>query len=130
MKTPGDTMAHHWGQSTLLAIAEHYAVVRLESIGYGGASSRHYHQQWDQALTVTRGSVRVILHEAPQAHALTILRPGQTLRVAAGQVHRLDFTVDSEAIEVYSRALDADRTPFADIVRVADGYAHITLMHQ
>jgi len=103
------TQPKPWGHEVLFAGGEH---------GYVGTLSLQYHTEKDETIVVVSGEA--LLEHGPSAAALTsrTMRPGETVHLPAGVVHRITAVVDLLFAEV-SSAAPGWRD---DVVRLADRY--------
>jgi len=103
------TVEKPWGRELWYAVTDRYAGKVLE-VRAGHALSRQYHRRKKETLYFRRGTGRVEL----DGRTLTI-RPGLTVHVEPGTVHRIVADTDLEILEVSTPDLD-------DVVRLEDRY--------
>ena len=98
-----------WGYELLFAHTDKYAG-KILFVRKGHRLSRQYHQRKDESMYLYSGSARLHLGTA------TIqIDAGSAIRIAPGDVHRLEALEDSIVIEVSTAQLN-------DIVRIEDDY--------
>ena len=112
------TQPKPWGHELLFAAGEHGYVGKLITVRAGEALSLQYHTEKDETIVVVSGEA--VLEHGPSADALTsrTMRPGETVHLPAGVVHRITAAVDLLFAEV-STAAPGWRD---DVVRLADRY--------
>ena len=112
------TQPKPWGHEVLFAGGEHGYVGKLITVRAGQALSLQYHTEKDETIVVVSGEA--LLEHGPSADALTArtMRPGETVHLGAGVVHRITAVVDLLFAEV-SSAAPGWRD---DVVRLADRY--------
>jgi mannose-1-phosphate guanylyltransferase/mannose-6-phosphate isomerase len=108
------TVYRPWGNYTVLGKGNGYKIKRLVVIpGRRLSLQRHYHRS--EHWVVVRGTARIIMDQDQR-----ILRPGESIFIPAGVVHRLENPgkIDLEVIEVQI----GDYLEEDDIERLEDDY--------
>ncbi len=104
---PMPVLTHSWGTSRYLASSADFALALVHGSA-GGCSSFHRHHGKSNIFIVQRGKV-VITRDWPHRAGSTlfpdagetILRAGDSMVVAADQLHRMAFAEDSILYELY-----------------------------
>ena len=112
--TPGEHDRRPWGDWTVLDAAEGYAVKRIRVIP-GGVLSLQRHRHRAEVWTIVSGVAEVTIGKRVFAAV-----PGESLRIATGEVHRAANRgdVDMVFIEVQTGPILAED----DIERLQDQY--------
>jgi mannose-6-phosphate isomerase len=103
-----------WGYELIWARTDRY-VGKILHVRAGHALSLQYHERKDETLHLLRGELRLWMGESPGALELVGFRPGDSIRVLPGTLHRMEAVVDSDVLEASTADLD-------DVVRVEDRY--------
>jgi mannose-6-phosphate isomerase-like protein (cupin superfamily) len=104
-----------WGHELIWAHTDRY-VGKVISINPGKRLSLQYHEQKDESVLVTKGTLRLHLEGDSGELEIHDLRPGEHRRIAVGRKHRFE-AVDEvvELVEVSTPELD-------DVVRLSDDF--------
>lgn len=107
-----------WGNELVFANGENAYVGKLIMVTAGHALSLQYHVEKDETISILSGEA--LLEHGPSADDLRIrvMRPGHTVRLPPGVVHRITAVTDLRFVEV-STALPGWRD---DVVRLSDRY--------
>lgn len=103
-----------WGYELIWADAPAYAG-KVLVVREGHALSLQYHERKDETLHLLRGRVRLWIGESPDELREVPLEQGDSIRLAAGTLHRLEAVTDVEMLEASTPELE-------DVVRVEDRY--------
>jgi len=102
-----------WGYELIWAHAERY-VGKILHISRGHALSRQYHRVKDETVHLLSGSMRFEF-DAGGGPGEVVLRPGESIRIRPGTVHRMVALADCDVLEASTPELD-------DVVRLEDRY--------
>jgi mannose-6-phosphate isomerase-like protein (cupin superfamily) len=106
-----------WGHEVVWADAPAY-VGKVLVVREGHALSLQYHERKDETLHLLRGRVKFWVGESPDGLREVPLKEGDSIRLEAGTLHRLEAVTDVEILEASSPELE-------DVVRVEDRYGRI-----
>ncbi len=123
---PLPILTHSWGSSQYLASSADFALALVHGRA-GGKSSLHRHHGKSNTFIVQRGKVVITRDWPHRAGAAmfpdageTILEAGDSMVVAAGRLHRMAFSENSELYELYLPH-DGYAVELADIERIIPG---------
>ena len=102
-----------WGYELIWAHAERY-VGKILHVSRGHALSRQYHRVKDETVHLLSGSMRFEFDAGGGPREL-VLRPGDSMRIRPGTVHRMVALEDCDVLEASTPELD-------DVVRLEDRY--------
>jgi mannose-6-phosphate isomerase len=102
-----------WGYELIWAHAERY-VGKILHINAGHALSLQYHRQKDETIHLLSGSMRLEYDRGEGRRDVT-LRPGESVRIRPGMVHRMVALADCDVLEASTPQLE-------DVVRLEDRY--------
>jgi len=102
-----------WGYELIWAHAERY-VGKILHVSRGHALSRQYHRVKDETVHLLSGSMRFEF-DAGGGPREVVFRPGDSMRIRPGTVHRMVALEDCEVLEASTPELD-------DVVRLEDRY--------
>ena len=111
---PVSTVVKPWGGEELLAHNELYALKRIH-VKPGSRPSLQYHNRKSESLYLLSGLLKIEIGDTPETLIVDELRPGETVDVPKGKIHRVSALEDSVIIEVSTPELD-------DVVRLEDDY--------
>ena len=103
-----------WGQEEVIEINEKYMVKKL-TMWKDHRCSLQYHNHKKETIYVLSGQLRII--SGPDQNNLTgtIYKPGDSITIAPGTVHRMEGAEDSVYLEASTPEMD-------DVVRLVDDY--------
>jgi mannose-6-phosphate isomerase-like protein (cupin superfamily) len=102
-----------WGYEVHWAHTDRY-VGKVIHVNRGHALSLQYHNVKDETIHLWSGRIVFEIRRGGRAVRRT-LRPGQSVHITPGTVHRMTALVDSDILEASTPELD-------DVVRLADDY--------
>jgi mannose-6-phosphate isomerase len=102
-----------WGYELIWAHADAY-VGKILHIVAGHALSLQYHRQKDETVHLWSGSVRFEYDRGEGREEVT-LKPGDSVRIRSGMVHRMVALTDCDVLEASTPQLE-------DVVRLEDRY--------
>jgi len=105
-----------WGYELIWAHAERY-VGKILHVERGHALSRQYHRAKDETIHLLSGSLRFEF-DAGDGPREVVLRPGDSMRIRPGTIHRMVALTDCDVLEASTPELD-------DVVRLEDRYGRI-----
>jgi len=111
---PLSTVTKPWGGEELLAHTELYALKRIH-VKPGSRPSLQYHERKSESLYLLSGLMRIEIGDTRDSLVADELRPGETIDISRGKIHRVTALEDSVIIEVSTPELD-------DVVRLEDDY--------
>ncbi|MDO8587308.1 MAG: cupin domain-containing protein [Armatimonadota bacterium] len=111
-------MTKPWGGEELLAHTDLYALKRIH-VKVGSRPSLQYHERKSESLYLLSGRMKIEIGDTRDSLVEDHLRPGDSVDIAAGTVHRITALEDSILIEVSTPELD-------DVVRIEDDYDRAT----
>lgn len=103
-----------WGSEELLEKNAAYMVKRL-FMKQGHRCSLQYHQQKRETVYVLSGVLRILVGPSAEQLQEKLYRPGDSLTLEPGMVHRMEGVEDSYYLEASTPELD-------DVVRISDDY--------
>jgi len=102
-----------WGYELIWAHAETY-VGKILHVVEGHALSLQYHRVKDETIHLLRGSMR-LEYDCGEGRREVLLRPGDSVRIRPGMLHRMVALADCDVLEASTPELD-------DVVRLEDRY--------
>ncbi len=102
-----------WGYELIWAHAEKY-VGKVLHITAGHALSLQYHRQKDETIHLLSGSMR-LEYDRGEGREEVVLRPGESVRIRPGMIHRMVALADCDVLEASTPELE-------DVVRLEDRY--------
>jgi mannose-6-phosphate isomerase len=102
-----------WGYELIWAHAERY-VGKLLHVQAGQALSLQYHRRKDETIHLFSGSMRFEYDRGSGRREVT-LKPGDSMRIRPGVVHRMIALTDCDVLEASTPELE-------DVVRLEDRY--------
>ncbi len=102
-----------WGEERLFALTAQYAG-KLLHINKGARLSLQKHQVKDETLYILSGMVKLTVNGIDFMAG----KDCQSIRIKAGEIHRIEAIIDSTIIEVSTPELD-------DVVRIEDDYGRV-----
>lgn len=102
-----------WGYELIWAHADRY-VGKILHIAQGHSLSLQYHRQKDETIHLQSGSMR-LEYDRGDGRREVLLRPGDSVRIRPGMVHRMVAITDCDVLEASTPELD-------DVVRLEDRY--------
>lgn len=106
-----------WGFELIWAENELY-VGKLLHVRAGEALSVQMHRVKDETLHLLSGSVRLWMGDSPEGLREVPFTSGDSFRVTAGTVHRIEAVTDADVLEASTPHLD-------DLVRFQDRYGRL-----
>jgi mannose-6-phosphate isomerase len=103
-----------WGHELIWAETELY-VGKVLHVKAGHALSLQYHEQKDETIHLLRGELRFFAGSSAAALRAVPLREGESFRIVAGTVHRMEAVTDVDILEASTPHLD-------DVIRLEDRY--------
>jgi len=103
-----------WGREEVVEINDKYMVKRL-TMWAGHRCSLQYHNHKKETIYVLSGILKII--QGTSQHALTekFYRPGDTITIPPGIIHRMEGVEDAVYLEASTPEMD-------DVVRLDDDY--------
>jgi mannose-6-phosphate isomerase-like protein (cupin superfamily) len=102
-----------WGYELIWAHSERY-VGKILHVTLGHALSRQFHRRKDETIHLLSGSMRFEF-DAGDGPRDVVLRPGDSMRIRPGTIHRMVALTDCDVLEASTPELD-------DVVRLEDRY--------
>ena len=102
-----------WGYELIWAHGERY-VGKVLHIRAGHALSLQYHRRKDETIHLAAGSMR-FEYDRGQGRREVVLKPGESMRIRPGVVHRMIAVTDCDVLEASTPELE-------DVVRLEDRY--------
>jgi mannose-6-phosphate isomerase len=102
-----------WGYELIWAHAEEY-VGKILHIAAGHALSLQYHRVKDETIHLLSGAMRLEFDRG-EGRSNVLLRPGESVRIRPGMVHRMIALTDCDVLEASTPQLE-------DVVRLEDRY--------
>jgi mannose-6-phosphate isomerase len=102
-----------WGYELIWAHAERY-VGKLLHVRAGQALSLQYHRRKDETIHLFSGSMR-FEYDRGSGRREVVLKPGDSMRIRPGVVHRMIALTDCDVLEASTPELE-------DVVRLEDRY--------
>lgn len=103
-----------WGYELWWAQTSRY-VGKILHIDAGHRLSLQYHNIKDEVLYVQTGEIDMVVGTSPDQLTTRRMRPGDTIHITPGTIHRMIAIVDSDLLEVSTPEVE-------DVVRVEDSY--------
>lgn len=105
-----------WGHEEIWAYTKRYAG-KILHINKGKRLSLQFHEKKEETIYVLDGSLLVIYGDSEESLKETVLKPGESMHIYTGLIHRFCATEGSEVrvVEVSTPELD-------DVVRLSDDY--------
>jgi len=103
-----------WGEEELLAHTDRYALKRIH-VKKAARPSLQYHERKSESLYLLSGLLRIETVDDRNLRVVDEIRPGETVDIPRGTIHRVSALKDSVIIEVSTPELD-------DVVRLEDDY--------
>jgi mannose-6-phosphate isomerase len=107
-----------WGHEIVFAEGEAGYVGKLITVLAGNALSLQYHHHKDETISIVSGTASFDCGREADALTSVVMRPGQTVHVPAGVVHRMTALTDL----VFAEASTAAPGWREDVVRLEDRY--------
>jgi mannose-6-phosphate isomerase len=107
-----------WGREEIFAVAEGSYVGKLIHVNAGHSLSRQYHQAKEETISVISGEAVIEHGVHPDQLASVRFRPGDTIHLPAGVIHRIEAVTDLTFVEC-STAFPGWEN---DVVRISDAY--------
>lgn len=114
VRPPLSTVTKPWGGEELLAHTDLYALKRIH-VKVGSRASLQYHERKSESLYLLYGLMKIEIGDTRDSLVQDHLRPGDSVDIPAGRIHRVTAIEDSVLIEVSTPELD-------DVVRIEDDY--------
>lgn len=105
-----------WGYEIIFAHTKQY-VGKILFVKGGYRLSLQYHKEKDETIFLKSGRIIVELHENDSIHMMK-MKPGASVHVPPGTIHRIIAEEDSEVLEASTSQLD-------DVVRLEDDYGRV-----
>jgi mannose-6-phosphate isomerase-like protein (cupin superfamily) len=102
-----------WGFELIWAHTEKY-VGKILHISAGHSLSLQYHRVKDETIHLLSGAMR-LEWDRGEGRRETVLRPGESVRIVPGMVHRMVALSDCDVLEASTPELQ-------DVVRLEDRY--------
>jgi len=102
-----------WGYELIWAHSERY-VGKILHVSRGHALSRQYHRCKDETIHLLSGSMRFEF-DAGGGPGEVVMRPGDSMRIRPGTIHRMVALTDCDILEASTPELE-------DVVRLEDRY--------
>jgi mannose-6-phosphate isomerase len=109
------TVPKPWGHEEIYAHVPGGFAGKALHVRAGCALSLQYHERKDEVVALQSGAIRLEIGPTRDALEVVNLRPGDTVRVTPGTIHRMTAIVDSVLLEASTDDLD-------DVVRLDDRY--------
>jgi mannose-6-phosphate isomerase-like protein (cupin superfamily) len=115
---PAPVQPKPWGREVVFAAVEGRYVGKLIHVDAGHSLSTQYHREKEETICLVSGEA--IVEHGPDAGHLTAVRfrPGDTIHLPAGVVHRIEAVTDI----VFAECSTAPPGWRHDVVRLADAY--------
>jgi mannose-6-phosphate isomerase-like protein (cupin superfamily) len=111
---PVSIVVKPWGSEELLAHTEGYAL-KLIHIKRGSRPSLQYHERKSESLHLLSGLLKIEIGDTTDSLIVDEIRPGESVDIPRGKLHRVSALEDSVLIEASTPELD-------DVVRIEDDY--------
>jgi mannose-6-phosphate isomerase-like protein (cupin superfamily) len=113
--SPSRKVQKPWGHEEIFALVDGKFCGKALFIKAGHALSLQYHERKEETIAVQSG--RVLFEVGPDADSLDAfeIRPGDTIHVMPGTLHRMTAIEDSVLLEASTTEID-------DVVRLDDRY--------
>jgi mannose-6-phosphate isomerase len=103
-----------WGYEVIWADTELY-VGKILVVHAGHALSIQYHEQKDETMYLLEGEMRLLVGGSAETLEDAGLKPGESIRIRPGTVHRVEAITDVTILE-------ASTPHLGDVVRLEDRY--------
>ena len=103
-----------WGWELLYALTEGYAG-KIIFIKKGHRLSLQYHRKKEETMYLLSGSIVFETGDFPAGLTQCTIKPGESLHLPPGTLHRIKASEDSTILEVSTPELD-------DVTRLSDDY--------
>jgi mannose-6-phosphate isomerase-like protein (cupin superfamily) len=103
-----------WGHELIWAHTDRY-VGKVLHVKAGHALSLQFHRRKDETIHLLNGKLRFFAGPSAEQLQEIVLNQGQSFRVTAGTVHRMEAISDVDILEASTPDLD-------DVVRLEDRY--------
>jgi len=103
-----------WGYELVWAETDRM-VGKILHIDEGHRLSLQFHRIKDEALLVQSGVLELVLEDDAGELQTTVMKPGDSVRIAPGRRHRMRAVETCDVVEVSTPELD-------DVVRLSDDY--------
>jgi mannose-6-phosphate isomerase len=103
-----------WGHELIWAETDEY-VGKVLHVRAGHALSLQYHERKDETIHLLRGRMRFWVGSTADAVSQVELQAGESFRIRAGTVHRMEAVTDVDILEASTPQLE-------DVVRLEDRY--------
>lgn len=115
---PASTQAKPWGQELIFAVVPGKYVGKVIQVNAGHSLSLQYHREKEETISMLTGEA--LVRYGPAADQLTdaTFRPGDTIHLPPGVLHRITAVTDVTFVES-STAYPGWRE---DVVRLEDSY--------
>ena len=115
---PASTQAKPWGQELIFAVVPGKYVGKVIEVNAGHSLSLQYHREKEETISMVTGEA--LVRYGPAADQLTdaTFRPGDTIHLPPGVLHRITAITDVTFVES-STAYPGWRE---DVVRLEDAY--------
>jgi len=107
-----------WGHEEIFALVEGSYVGKLLHVTAGESLSLQYHHEKDETIALVSGLVEIDLGATADTLEAVMLRPGESVHVPPGLLHRLRAVEDSVLVEASTSAAGWRE----DVVRLDDRY--------
>ena len=106
-----------WGYEELIEINSSYMFKRLK-MKKGHRCSLQYHKKKKETIFVISGKLRVYMGSREDALESKIFKPGDTVTIPPGLIHRMEGIEDTIYLESSTPEID-------DVIRIIDDYKRI-----
>jgi len=103
-----------WGREEVVEINDKYMVKRL-AMWAGHRCSLQYHNLKKETIYVLSGILKITQGTSQDALTEKIYRPGDTITIPPGMIHRMESVEDAVYLEASTPEMD-------DVVRLVDDY--------
>lgn len=117
MKVQPRRVGKPWGYELIWADTDRY-VGKILHVNAGEALSLQYHERKDETIHLLSGEMRFWVGPAADRLEEVRLGAGESWRIPAGTVHRMEAVTDCDLLEVSTPDLD-------DVVRLEDRYGRV-----
>jgi mannose-6-phosphate isomerase len=116
--SPARHVQKPWGHEVHFALVPGLYCGKTLHIGAGDALSLQLHERKGETISVYAGRLKLEIGPTPAQLDHIELRPGDTVHIPAGTVHRLTALEDAIVLEASTTELD-------DVVRFEDRYGRV-----
>lgn len=115
---PASTQAKPWGQELIFAVVPGKYVGKVIQVNAGHSLSLQYHREKEETISMLAGEA--LVRYGPAADKLTdaTFRPGDTIHLPPGVLHRITAVTDVTFVE----SSTANPGWREDVVRLEDAY--------